>query len=176
MTAKTRERLQMRRRHATCRALGIQGWKVANEFLAGEVNSSPFEAKEANSKLKHTASSLLSLALCPLPADQKLDMIGLHKHGTKLCATTEPLNQGFGGDAVERVNGTNEREPSSDFAIENHNNISGTDKTAKKSTFQLYEAHKASKAAAVHLHDESDRPCQRALARPGNSRRKSHRP
>ena len=52
-TVKLRETLERRQRDAGRWALGLTAYKVANEFISGELGWSSFEAREAQSKLKY---------------------------------------------------------------------------------------------------------------------------
>lgn len=172
MTAKTSSQLEKFQRCAARWALGIPGWKVANEFLEGELNWSTFEAREAKSKLRFFAR------VRSMPASRWpraiLDMIRLQKRNTKTCARMEVLSSKFGCDTLHVEEDERGRVLLGSYYRQLDERIKVAQETiwangmAGKSMLKLYSVHKESRSSAVHLYDNSRGSALLALARAGS--------
>ena len=172
VTAKTCDELEKNQRRAARWALGIQGWKVANEFLEGELNWTSFEAREAKSKLKYRAR------IESMPASRWpraiMDMIILQKLKTKTSGRMEELNSKFDCKTLrvehdERggaLLGLFYRQL--DERIKSSLDITWAKGMADKSMLKMYMQHKESRTSAVHLYDNGRGSALLALARAGS--------
>ena len=175
MTAKTSTESEKTQRCAARWALGIPGWRVANEFLEAELHWSSFEAREAKSKLKyHARISAMPETRWPRAI---LEMIKIQKFDTKTCSKIEELKSRYDCDTLQieyneqgkALLGIYYRQL--DERIKARQEIDWVNGMADKSLLEMYRCHKESRTSAVHIYDNSRGSALLALARAGPSLR-----
>ena len=91
---KLQDLLERTQRDAGRWSLGIPGYKVANEFIQGELGWSSFEAREAQSKLRYMKRiQTMPEERWPKALLNMMDIIGTQ---TELCTRAQSLSKKYG--------------------------------------------------------------------------------